>query len=125
MKSVTSLQSINAIRLGVASLLVWEATAATFVLGAITNVVETGGDAEATDTIVAQWTGRIFPVSVANEPVPGATIGQNYTVGLFGHLAPVYVDRNARYSDHVADWRLLQGFKIPEYLVGQPVHHVG
>ena len=37
----------------------------------ITNVVEMGGDNEATDTIAAQWTGTTFTVSVDNEPVPG------------------------------------------------------
>lgn len=28
------------------------------------NVVETGGDNEATDTITAKWTGQNFPVSI-------------------------------------------------------------
>ena len=117
MKSVISLQSVNAIRLGIASLLVWAATAATVVLGAITNVVETGGLAEPTDTIVAQWSGRTFPVSVANEPIPGATVGQNYTVGLFGHQAPTFVDRNHRYANHDAA-ATPPTFQIPAYLVG-------
>jgi hypothetical protein len=80
--------------------------------GLITSVVETGGDNEPTDTITAKWTGQTFPVSVDNEPVPGAVIGNNYTVGVFGNHAPSYVDRNHRYtnaSDTVA---------IPAYLVG-------
>src|SRR4029434_4096196 len=44
----------------------------------ITSVVETGGDNEATDTIVAKWTGTSFTVSIANEPIPGAVIGNTY-----------------------------------------------
>jgi hypothetical protein len=82
----------------------------------ITNVVETGGDNEATDTITAKWTGQTFTVSVANEPVPGAVIGQPYTVGLFGHFAPTFVDRNHRYAnDPVTGVATLP---IPAYLVG-------
>lgn len=65
----------------------------------IANVVETGGDNEATDTITAKWTGQIFPVSVANEPIPGAVIGDSYTVGTFGNNSPSFVDRNHRYVD--------------------------
>jgi hypothetical protein len=85
----------------------------------ITNVVETGGDNEATDTIPAKWTGTTFPVSVANEPVPNATVGQNYTVGTFGHLAPSFVDRNHRYADHsVEPAEIPPDFRIPAYLVG-------
>jgi hypothetical protein len=83
----------------------------------ITNVVETGGDNEATDTITAKWTGQSFPVSVANEPVPGATIGQMYTVGSFGHQSPSFVDRNHRYANHDAT-ATPPGFTIPAYLVG-------
>jgi hypothetical protein len=79
----------------------------------ITNVVETGGDNEATDTIPAKWTGTTFPVSVANEPIPGATIGQNYTVGTFGHNAPSFVDRNHRYLDDVPN-----NLPVPAYLTG-------
>lgn len=65
----------------------------------IVNVVETGGDNEPTDTITAKWTGQTFPVSVANEPVPGAVVGTNYTVPTFGSGAPAYVDRGNRYFD--------------------------
>jgi len=78
----------------------------------ITKVVETGGDNEPIDTIVAQWTGQTFTVSVVNEPIPGAVIGDKYTVGLFRNHAPAFVDRNHRYtnaSDTVS---------IPAYLVG-------
>jgi len=81
----------------------------------IVNVVETGGDAEATDTILAKWSGQTWPVTVANEPVPGAVIGQNFTAGLFGHQAPAFVDRNHRYTDVTASNTL----PIPPYLVGQ------
>src|SRR3989304_1069359 len=63
----------------------------------ITNVVETGGDNEPTDTITAKWTGTTFPVSVNNEPVPGLVIGNTYAVGTFGHFSPAFVDRNHRY----------------------------
>jgi hypothetical protein len=85
----------------------------------ITNVVETGGDNEPTDTITAKWTGQTFNVSVANEPVPGATVGQPYTVGTFGHLAPAYVDRNHRYANHSVDAAAVPpGFTIPAYLLG-------
>jgi hypothetical protein len=79
----------------------------------ITSVVETGGDNEATDTIVAQWTGTTFPVSVANEPVPGLVVGNTYTVGVFGNNSPTFVDRNHRYTH--ADPALAQ---LPGYLVG-------
>jgi PEP-CTERM motif-containing protein len=87
----------------------------------ITNVVETNGDNEATDTITAKWTGQTFPITVANEPIPGAVIGGTpYTVGTFGHLAPAYVDRNHRYANHSVDAAAVPpGFVIPAYLVGQ------
>jgi hypothetical protein len=80
--------------------------------GLITAVVEVGGDNEATDTIAAKWTGRIFPVSVANEPLPGLVVGNNYTVGLFGNGAPAFVDRNHAYTN--ASGTVL----IPSYLAG-------
>ncbi|MGH8245939.1 MAG: hypothetical protein ACREUU_05850, partial [Gammaproteobacteria bacterium] len=79
----------------------------------ITTVVETGGDNEPTDTIVAQWTGRTFNCSVANEPVPGLTVGTPYTVGLFGNHAPAFVDRNHRYTN------ASDSLQIPAYLLGQ------
>jgi hypothetical protein len=80
----------------------------------ITNVVETGGDNEATDTITAKWTGQTFPVSVLNEPAPGAAVGTNYTVGTFGHLAPAFVDRTHAYSDDATN-----SLPVPAYLVGK------
>ena len=93
-------------------------------LPVITNVVETGGDNEATDTIPAKWTGTTFPVSVANEPVPGLVIGQNYTVGLFGNGAPAFVDRNHRYSNHSVDPAAVPpGFTDPVLPHRWRVHH--
>ena len=77
----------------------------------ITNVVETGGDAEENDTIVAQWTGQTFTNGVANEPISGTGADDPYTVGLFEDLAPAFVDRNHAYtnaSDTVS---------IPSYLL--------
>ena len=83
----------------------------------IVNVVETGGDNEPTDTITAKWTGQTFPVSVAGEPTPSSTIGQTYTVGPFGNLAPSYVDRNHRYiNDPGTGGGGIDN--IPAYLVG-------
>jgi hypothetical protein len=82
----------------------WAAATAAFTLGLtsafgaiITNVVETGGDNEATDTIAAKWTGQTFNVSIANEPVPGAVIGNPFTVGTFQSTVPAFVDRNHAY----------------------------
>ncbi len=77
----------------------------------ITNVVETGGDGEETDTIVAQWTGQTFTNGVADEPISGTGADEPYTVGLFVDLAPAFVDRNHAYtnaSDTVS---------IPSYLL--------
>jgi len=78
----------------------------------ITDVVETGGDNEPTDTITAKWTGQTFPVSVAGEPLPGLVVGSNYTVGSFGNGAPVFVDRNGIYTN--ASGTVF----IPSYLAG-------
>jgi hypothetical protein len=84
----------------------------------ITNVVETGGDNEPTDTITAKWTGQTFERTVNNEPSAGAP-GEPFTVGLFGHQAPAMVDRNHRYSDHsVQATAVPPDFRIPAYLVG-------
>jgi hypothetical protein len=79
----------------------------------ITNVAETGGDDETSDTITAKWSGVTWDVTVENEPVPGAAVGTPYTAGLFGHQAPAFVDRNHRYSNDDAN-----GLPIPAYLVG-------
>jgi hypothetical protein len=83
--------------------------------GNIMDVVETGGDNEPTDTITAKWTGQSFPVSVANEPIPGAVVGDTYTVTPFADLAPAFVDRNHRYTNTDAGTEL---YPIPAYLLG-------
>ncbi|MBN2507691.1 MAG: tandem-95 repeat protein [Verrucomicrobia bacterium] len=79
----------------------------------IQNVVEIGGDNEATDTVKAQWTGRTFVNNVANEPIKNTPAGAPYTVGYFGYKAPAYVDRNHAY--YAADGPL----PIPGYLLNQ------
>jgi hypothetical protein len=84
-------------------------------LAAIINVVETGGDNEATDTITAKWTGQAWPISVANEPVPGAAVGGSYTTGVFGNEAPAFVDRNHRYLNDTPN-----SLPVPSYLIGLP-----
>jgi hypothetical protein len=80
-------------------LILWAATLSPVTAQNITNVVETGGDNETVDTIPAKWTGQTFNVTQGNEPIPGATVGQPYTVGTFGNSAPAFVDRNHRYFD--------------------------
>ncbi len=96
-----------------AILVLWAAAASAATAQNITNVVETGGDNEAADTITAKWTGVTWNVTQANEPIPGATVGQPYTVGTFGHGAPAFVDRNHRYFDDTAN-----NLPIPAYLAG-------
>ena len=78
----------------------------------IQNVVETGGDNDANDTVVAKWTGQTWSDHAANEPILGLTTGQPYTVGLFGNWSPAFVDRAHRYTN--AEPRA-----IPSYLLGQ------
>jgi hypothetical protein len=99
-------------RVGLVALASW-GLLATPAWAIITNVVETGGDNEATDTITAKWTGTTWPISVANEPTPGAVVGENYVVGTFGDLAPAFVDRNHRYVNDAGN-----SLPIPAYLVG-------
>ena len=65
----------------------------------ITNIVETGGFNEATDTVTAKWTGVTFTNGIINEPVPGRPAGAPYTVGVFDNWAPSYVDRNHRWTN--------------------------
>src|SRR4030095_10019373 len=65
----------------------------------VTNVVETGGDNEATATIPAKWTGTTFVTGIANEPVPGKAANDPYTAPVFGNWAPSYVDRNHRWTN--------------------------
>ncbi len=78
----------------------------------ITNVAETGGDAEATDTIPAEYSGRTFVNGVANEPVAGKAADAPYTVGLFGEEAPMFVDRNHQWNGATTT------LPIPSYLLG-------
>ena len=85
----------------------------------ITNIVETGGFNEATDTVTAKWTGVTFTNGIANEPVPGRPAGAPYTVGVFDNWAPSYVDRNHRWTN--ATPTLL----IPSYLIGQEYVMIG
>jgi len=81
------------------------------------NVVETGGDNEPTDTILAKWSGQTWNATVNNEPIPGITIGTPYTAGVFGSGAPAYVDRNHRYWDDPGTGTF-SALAVPAYLVG-------
>src|SRR5687768_995852 len=81
-------------------------------LPVITNLVETGGDAEATDTILAQFTGQTFVNGVANEPVAGKAADAPYTVGFFVEDAPMFVDRNHQWNGATTT------LPIPPYLLG-------
>lgn len=89
----------------------------------ITNVIETGGDNEPTDTILAKWTGQTWNRTVANEPTAGA-IGTPYTAGPFVNQAPSFVDRNHRYLDAPTGTALAAGgtmavdLFLPSYLLG-------
>jgi len=78
----------------------------------ITDVVETGGDNEDTDTVTAKWTGVTFVSGKANEPIPGTAAEDPYTVGLFEDLAPAMVDRSHAYTGAAPD------LPIPDYLLG-------
>jgi hypothetical protein len=105
MKSKTLLLSVAA-----ASALCW-APAGVHALPVITDVVETGGDNEATDTITAKWTGVTWDRTVANEPTAGA-VGTPFTCPVFGEEVPAFVDRNHQWTG--ATPTLL----IPRYLLG-------
>lgn len=78
----------------------------------ITSVVETNGDNEATDTIVAQWTGETFVSGVAGEPIAGSAADDAYTVGFFQNGAPAFVDRSHAYADDPGN-----SLPIPIYLI--------
>ncbi|MCA9265034.1 MAG: PEP-CTERM sorting domain-containing protein [Planctomycetales bacterium] len=90
----------------------------------ITNVVETGGDNEATDTITAKWTGVTYNTTIDNEPINGVPAGTPYTVGTFGHLSPAFVDRRHAYTDAPVGTALAGTIQlpadalIPSYLLG-------
>jgi hypothetical protein len=85
----------------------------------ITNVVETGGDNEATDTVPAKWTGVTFVNGVANEPLPNTPADAPYTVGVFDNHAPAMVDRNHRWTNASAT------VLLPSYLVGNEYIMIG
>jgi hypothetical protein len=78
----------------------------------ISNVVETGGDNEATDTVTAKWTGVTFVGGIANEPIAGLAAGASYMVELFQEEAPCFVDRNHQWNGATA------ALLLPSYLVG-------
>ncbi len=80
-------------------------------LPVITDVVETGGDNEPTDTITAKWTGVTWDRTVANEPTPGA-VGTPFTVPFFGEEVPAFVDRNHEWTGATPT------VLIPKYLLG-------
>jgi hypothetical protein len=84
----------------------------TLALANITDVVETGGDNEATDTIAARWTGVTWNVTVANEPVAGLTVGTPFTAGVFADEVPAFVDRNHQWT------AASPTLPIPGYLLG-------
>lgn len=96
----------------VGTLLCVGAAAGLQALPVITQVVETGGDNEATDTIPAKFTGETWTVTQANEPIAGALVGDPFTVGVFGEEAPCFVDRNHQWNGATVD------LPIPDYLVG-------
>jgi len=77
----------------------------------ITNVVELNGDNEATDTIVAQWTGHAFTNGIAGEPRPGHLATDGYTGEVFTATAPCYVDRAHCYTNAAGN--------VPMQVVGQ------
>lgn len=103
--------------LALCAALLWSSLAAS-AFPIITNVVETGGFNEATDTVTAKWTGVTFVNGVANEPLPNTPADAPYTVGLFGNYAPCFVDRNHR-------WTNAAGILLPPYLAGQEYIMIG
>ncbi len=87
------------------------APASLWALPVITDVVETGGDNEPTDTITAKWTGVTWDRTVANEPTPG-DVGTPFTVPVLGEEVPAYVDRNHQWTGATPT------VLIPKYLLG-------
>jgi hypothetical protein len=75
-------------------------------LPVITRVVETGGDNEATDTVVAKWTGITFTNGVSGEFLTP------FTVPYFGEDVPAFTDRNHQWNG------ALTNLGIPSYLRG-------
>jgi hypothetical protein len=78
----------------------------------ISNVVETGGDNEATDTVPAKWTGVTYVGGIANEPIAGLAAGASYMVDVFQEDAPAYVDRAHQWNGATV------ALPLPGYLVG-------
>jgi len=72
----------------------------------ISNVVETGGDDEPTDTVTAKWTGVTFSNGVAGE------FQTPFEVPLFGEDVPAYVDRTHQWNGATPT------VTLPGYLVG-------
>ena len=72
----------------------------------ITKVVETGGDNEATDTVVAHFTGEAFSNGIAGE------FQDPFTIPVFGEDVPAYVDRTHQWNGATTD------LPLPAYLVG-------
>lgn len=97
-------------RLAGTSALLWLCSTA-LAIPIITDVVETGGDNEATDTITAKWTGLTWDRTVANEPTAG-DLGTPFTMGLFAEDVPCFVDRNHQWNGISAE------MPIPDYLAG-------
>jgi hypothetical protein len=87
-------------------LLIGLATFQMLALPNITNVVETGGDDEPTDTVTAKWTGVTFANGVAGD------LPQPYTVPFFGEDVFAYVDRNHQWNGAAAN------LPLPRYLSG-------
>lgn len=85
----------------------------------LTNVVETGGDNEPTDTITAKWTGVTWLTTIANEPVPSTPVGTPFTVPPFGEDVPAYVDRAHEWNGATTT------LPIPGYLLGGEYIMVG
>ncbi|MSU22148.1 MAG: hypothetical protein EXS30_12235, partial [Pedosphaera sp.] len=72
----------------------------------ITNVIETGGDNEATDTVTAKWTGVTFTNGIAGEYLTP------FLVPRFAEEVPAMVDR-------VHQWNgVATNLPLPSYLVG-------
>jgi fibronectin type 3 domain-containing protein len=117
MKSYFIPSSLRACLAGVTALVLGTLSAKAF--PNITNVIETGGFNEATDTVTAKWTGVTFTNGVANEPINGKGANDSYTVGVFGNHAPSYVDRNHRWTNASAT------VAIPPYLMGQEYIMIG
>lgn len=81
-------------------------------LPVITDVVETGGDNEATDTITARFTGQTWNTTVADEPTLNTPVGTPFTVPVFGEEVPCFVDRAHQWNGATLE------LPIPEYLLG-------